>query len=95
MNYLNVNENLLKEFCQKNDISYLGLFGSYSRGEQKEDSDIDLLVRFKKPISLMDLVGAEQELEELLGKEVDLITERSLSPYIKDNVLKDIVPLYE
>ena len=82
------------EICKRNDISYCAVFGSYARGEATEKSDIDLLVRFSKPKG-WDWINAALEIEDTLGKKVDLVTENSLSPYIKDNVLKDLTVLYE
>lgn len=67
----------------------LGVFGSYARGENTERSDLDLLVKFGVRISLLDLVGLEQELTESLGIRVDLVTEGALSPYIKPYVERD------
>ncbi len=62
------------------------LFGSYVRGDNKEDSDIDILVELPKGKSLLDLVGLEQKLEDVLGKEVDLLTYKSMSPYLKEYI---------
>lgn len=80
--------------CRKNDISFLGLFGSYSRGEQKEKSDIDLLANFLKKKSLLDHVRIERELSEVLGVKVDLVTEKSISPYLVDKIKAGVKPLY-
>ncbi|MFA0823698.1 MAG: nucleotidyltransferase family protein [Methanomethylovorans sp.] len=84
----------LLDLCRQNDISSLGLFGSYSRGQQTQNSDIDLLVTFSKGKSLIDHVRAEKAFENLLGKKVDLITERSLSPYIAPMVKTDLKRIY-
>ncbi len=85
----------LEDFCRQRDIAYLGIFGSYARGDYDENSDIDLLVRFSKPKSLLDLVRVERELAEQIGKPVDLLTEGSLSPYIRERVLAETKRLYE
>ena len=82
------------EICKRNDISYCAVFGSYAREEATEKSDIDLLVRFSKPKGF-DWLDAAFEIEDALGKKVDLVTENGLSPYIKDNVLKDLEVIYE
>ncbi len=79
---------------KKNDVSFFGLFGSYSRGEQKEKSDIDFLASFSRRKSLLDLVRIERELSEILGIKVDLVTEKSLSPYLADKIKKDVKILY-
>jgi len=57
--------------------------------------DIDILIEFKKTPSLFEVVRIEQEISDIIGKKVELITEKSLSPYIKDSVLKEVVILYE
>jgi uncharacterized protein len=68
----------------------ISVFGSYARGENKEGSDLDLLVEFTNTINLLDLIGLEQDLSEILGIKVDLITEGSLSPYVRPYVEKDL-----
>ncbi len=65
------------------------LFGSYVRGEQAEESDIDILIEFPKGKSLLDLIDLEMKLEQALGKKVDLLTYNSISPYIKEYIQKD------
>jgi hypothetical protein len=84
----------LVALCKKNDIVFLGVFGSYSRGEQKERSDIDVLVRFSKRKSLLDLVRIERQLSEVLGRKVDLVTEAAVSPYMIDDIRKELKVIY-
>lgn len=84
----------INDICERNDIIFLGLFGSLARGEEKPQSDIDLLAKFSKRKSLLDLVRIEREIEDALGGKVDLLTESSVSPYIKENIERDMVPLY-
>lgn len=72
-------------------VSKLGIFGSYVRDEQTEDSDLDILVEFDEPISLLDLVRLENELSEYLGLEVDLVTKTSLKPRIQSHVDSHVV----
>jgi predicted nucleotidyltransferase len=76
---------------QEYPISELGIFGSYARGEQESDSDLDLLVAFDKPVTLFDLVRLENELAEELGIEVDLVTKDSLKPRIETRVRDELV----
>lgn len=80
---------------ESNDVEFAGIFGSYAKGDEKKDSDIDMLVRFRIPKSLFDIVGLELELSAILKRKVDLVTERALCPHIKENVLKDLQLLYE
>jgi hypothetical protein len=68
----------------------IGVFGSYARGEQRADSDLDLLVTFGKRLTLLDLVGLEMELTEQLGIKVDLVTRNALSLFILPFVEKDL-----
>ena len=71
----------------------LGIFGSYARGENNANSDLDILVEFGERISLLDLVGLEQDLSESLGIKVDLVTERALSKYVRPYVEQDYQPI--
>lgn len=82
-------------FCQKNNIVFLGLFGSYARGEAKMKSDVDLLARFSSRKSLLDMVRLEREFGKIFHRPVDLLTEPELSPYLKDQVLSEIKVIYE
>ncbi len=76
---------------KRHDVDRAGIFGSFSRGEQSEDSDLDILIQFKGEKSLLDLAALKIELEETLGIKVDLVTYRALSPRIRDKVLKEQV----
>ena len=69
------------------------VFGSLARGEGSEGSDLDLLVKLGEGRSLLDLVGLKQDLEDLLSRPVDVVTERALSPYLRERVLSEAVPL--
>lgn len=85
----------LLQICQNNDVSFLGLFGSFSRGDATEESDVDLLARFSEQKSLLDLVRIEREISELLEKRVDLLTEASVSPYLRERIRKELMVIYE
>lgn len=69
------------------------VFGSLARGEGREGSDLDLLVTLAEGRSLLDLVGLKQDVEDLLHLPVDVVTERALSPYLRERVLSEAVPL--
>ena len=69
------------------------IFGSIIRGTATERSDIDLLVAFEPDRSLLDLIGFKQDLQELLGREIDVVSEGGLSPYLKDRILQEAQPL--
>jgi predicted nucleotidyltransferase len=72
----------------------IGLFGSYARGEEQPDSDLDLLVRFENRINLLDIIGLEQSLSEKLGIKVDLITDRSVHPGLMPHIQNDLQRIY-
>ncbi|HEU5254279.1 MAG TPA: nucleotidyltransferase family protein [Solirubrobacterales bacterium] len=69
------------------------VFGSVPRGEATSTSDLDLLVEMSEDRSLFDLVALGDELEETLGVEVDVFTEGSLSPYLRDRILAEAITL--
>jgi uncharacterized protein len=69
------------------------LFGSVARGETTESSDLDLLIEMETGRSLLDIVAIKQDLEELLGCKVDVVTEAAISPYLRDKVLNEAVRL--
>ncbi len=87
------------ELLEPYGVRRIALFGSVARGEEEETSDIDILVTFerpfRKPLGMLRLVGMERELAERLGREVDLISEEGLSPYIRPYIEEDEVVLYE
>jgi predicted nucleotidyltransferase len=72
-------------------VRRVAVFGSYARGEAGPGSDIDILVRFVQPKSLIELVRIEDELEQVLHRKVDLLTEKAVSPYLIDSVHRDEV----
>ncbi len=87
----------LIEFCKKNYIKKLSLFGSALSGQFGPDSDIDLLVEFEEGHTpgLFGIVGMEIELTEVLGRKVDLRTPDDLSRYFRDEVVKNARPQYQ
>jgi hypothetical protein len=81
------------EVARRHGARRVRVFGSYARGQHRPDSDIDLLVELEPGRDLFDLVELKQELEERLHRRVDVLTEQSLSPYIRDEVLREARPL--
>jgi uncharacterized protein len=69
------------------------VFGSMSRGDDSNNSDVDLLVDLEPRRSLLDQVGLKQEIEELLGRPVDIVVEGGISPYLEKRILSEAVPL--
>ena len=94
MNLAPTEKEKIIEICKRHDIEYCALFGSFARGEADENSDIDLLVRFSKPIG-WKFYGIAEDLQEVLGKKVDLATENMLNKYIRESVLRDLKVIYE
>lgn len=66
------------------------VFGSYARGDERPDSDVDVLVEFAERKSLLELVRMERELSDLTGKKVHLLTEKAISPYLRDSIKKEM-----
>jgi len=69
------------------------IFGSVARGEDEGGSDVDFLVEMEQGRSFLDLVGLWQDLQELLGREVDVITDGGVSPYLRDQIYTEAIPL--
>ncbi len=85
----------IAEICQRYHVRSLRIFGSVARGTAKRSSDVDVLVAFAEPASLLDLVRLQRELSEVLGQPVDLVTEKALSPYIRPRVVSEAQVVYE
>jgi predicted nucleotidyltransferase len=90
-------EEKLAEICKKNDIVFMAIFGSFVRGEQNRKSDIDIAIEFERNSekSLLDLVRIENELRKVFKRKVDLGIFSSLSPYIIEDVKREMRVIYE
>ena len=84
---------LILDIVSDFNLKMIGIFGSYARGENDQNSDLDILIDFDQTQDLLEIIGLEQELSEKLGIKVDLITVRSLNPQLKKYVEKDLVSL--
>ncbi len=84
----------ITDYLKNEGAKKVAIFGSYSRDEEKPDSDIDVLVAFYDSKSLLELVSIERKLSKKIGVKVDLLTEKSLNPYLKQNILKQMKVLY-
>jgi len=71
---------------EQEDATHIAVFGSYARGDANESSDIDILVQFSERKSLIDTARIERELSDATGREIDIVTENSLSPHIADRI---------
>lgn len=86
---LKKNENIIKE---KFGVSKIGIFGSFARGEGKEGSDVDILVEFKEGYKTFDnFMDLKFFLEDLFGRDVDLVTVQALKPSLKENILQEVI----
>lgn len=80
-----------KPFLRKKfKVGMIGIFGSFARGEESEKSDVDILVEFYEPIG-WEFFDLKEFLEEILGRQVDLVTVKALKPQLKDKILKEAI----
>ncbi len=84
---LNAEKPFLRE---KFKVAEIGIFGSFVRNEQRVDSDVDILVDFDGKIDLFDLLELEEYLVNLFGRKVDLVTRKTLKPYIGQRILAEV-----
>ncbi|MCF7910493.1 nucleotidyltransferase family protein [Candidatus Pacearchaeota archaeon] len=86
-------ENIKKKIIpilKKNNVVRAGIFGSYARGEQKKNSDIDILIKTSKPLGFK-FAGIQFEIEKKINKKVDLLTYNSIHPLLRKRILKEEV----
>jgi len=83
----------IRKILKKNNIKKAGIFGSYARGEEKKDSDIDILIQPTKDMSLLDISGIKIELEETLGKKIDIVSYNYIHPYLRNRILESEVKI--
>lgn len=72
-------------------VAHVSLFGSFARDEARDDSDVDLLVEFDRPIGLFEFVRLQRELGEWIGRQVELVTHGALKPQLRDRILAEAV----
>ena len=83
----------LPRLRQQYGVSSLGLFGSYVRGQQRQKSDIDVLVEFSEVPGMLRFLDLEQDLSQLLGLSVDLVQKEALKPAIGRRITEEVVPI--
>ncbi|MBK8883934.1 MAG: nucleotidyltransferase family protein [Bacteroidales bacterium] len=87
-------KNIILSHLKEYDPIKVGIFGSYARGDNNKDSDIDILVKFKESPSLLTLIKLENDLSEILGVKVDLVTTGALkNKRIKKSIKKDLIDI--
>jgi uncharacterized protein len=79
--------------CETYQITELGIFGSYARGEQTQDSDVDVLIDYEQAPTLFKLVNLRDYLKELTGVSVDVVTKNGLKPRMRARVLSEVIYL--
>ena len=85
----------IAEYFKTQPVLKAWLFGSYSRGEQRADSDVDILIQPDKSVGLFKLSGMHLDLQELLNLEVDLVTVKGLRPFARETANRDKILIYE
>ena len=78
------------EFREQYGLKEIGIFGSYVKGEQKENSDIDMLIELEKPIGFVRFMRLESALSQLLGVRVEMVTRKALKPHIGKRILQEV-----
>ena len=91
MEDINKIKSKIVKILKKNGVVKAGIFGSYARGEQKKNSDVDILIEFND--SLLKLVRLEREIKEKLGKRVDLLTYGGINPLLRERILKEEIKI--
>jgi predicted nucleotidyltransferase len=84
----------IAQLLKEQGATKVAIFGSYARGEERPDSDIDVIVEFSETKSLLELVKIERELYETIGIKVDLLTEKAISPYLINIVKQQMEVIY-
>jgi predicted nucleotidyltransferase len=79
--------------AEANGATRVRVCGSFAQGTARPDSDLDLLVDLEPSRHLLDLVALKQDLEDLLDRQVHVVTEEAISPYFRDEVVRDAIPL--
>lgn len=93
MDYIKSNKQQILNLASKYGAKNLRVFGSVSRREETPESDLDLLIELDPDRSLLDRIALMQDLEELLGRKVDVVNEKALHPQLKQLILKQAIPL--
>ena len=90
---MNVNDIKVKilPILKKYNVKKAGIFGSVARNEENENSDVDILVEIDSDISLLDFVGMKIEIEETLGRKVDLVEYSTIKPTLRKRILREEV----
>jgi hypothetical protein len=88
---ISIVRSLEEQIREEYKAEVIGVFGSYARGEQKANSDVDILVRFREGATLFDLVGLGDFLEDMLKVKVDVVSERAIREELREQILREVV----
>ena len=83
----------IKDLKRRFGVNKVGVFGSHSRGDATNASDIDILVGFEQPVDIFTFIELKLHLEAVLKRKVDLVTGKALKPIIKDRILSEVIYL--
>ncbi len=86
-------KNIIVPILKSYEVTKAGIFGSLARGEETDDSDIDILVEIKSNYSLLKFIELKIKLEEVLSKKIDLVEYDFVNPLIKENILREEIAL--
>jgi predicted nucleotidyltransferase len=87
--------NGLERLCKEHGVRRLRIFGSAARGEERPDSDVDLIVEFDRPTGFIELLRFERLLSDFFARPVDLVTEPGLDPFIRESVVMSAAVLFD
>lgn len=90
-----INKGLLQQYFSKQPVIKAYLFGSFARGDESKDSDIDILIEFDKKTDLFQLISIKLQLEAMMKRTVDIISLNGLSPRFKNSIEREKVLIYE
>jgi len=90
---LGANRQAFLEIAKRHGAQNVRIFGSTARGEATPASDLDVLVTMEKGRSLLDLCALGNDLEDLLQRKVDVVTEPAISPHLRERILREAIPL--
>ncbi len=88
-------KNKISHIFTEYGITYAGIFGSVSRGDDKPESDVDIMIRMGKPLTMFSYMAMIRNIEESLGRKVDVVTEKSLNKFVRPYVLPELKTIYE
>lgn len=92
-NFLNKYKENIYKIASSHGARSIRVFGSFARGEETVDSDIDLLIELEPKRSLIDIISLKYEIEDLTGRKVDVVTAKGISPYLVEQITKEAVRL--